>query len=111
MTLSATNEDYHKMARLDTNTKLRIVKREIFSRLQRDESLIQMILIDLLKEGSRGSATVESFRRHKKGALGSELLAELKQAVDLESIVVQRCWELMGDEWFEECVKNVDLSH
>jgi hypothetical protein len=37
---------------------------------------------------------------------GSHLLGELKQVMDLESHVARRCWELMGEDWFEDLLCN-----
>lgn len=97
------------MAHSDTNTKLRIIKREVYSMLQRDEELIEILLEELTKQGSESSTIVESFRQNKSGALGSELLGALKQVVDLESLIVRRCWDLMRQDWFDRCVRNVDV--
>lgn len=97
------------MAHSDTNTKLRIIKREVYSMLQRDEELIDILLEELTKQGSESSTIVESFRQNKNGALGSELLGALKQVVDLESLIVRRCWDLMRQDWFDRCVRNVDV--
>ena len=97
------------MTHPDTNMKLRIIKREVYSKLQRDEELIETLLEELTKEGSQASITVNSFRQNKNGSLGSELLGELKHAIELEYLVVQRCWSVMGKQWFEECSRNMDF--
>jgi len=97
------------MTQPDTSMKLRVIKREVYSKLQRDEELINILLKELTKEGSNGSSALESFRQNKNGALGSELLGELKQSIDLESLVVQRCWNLMEEKWFQDCVQNMDF--
>lgn len=93
----------------DSDAKLRIIKREVYSKLQRDEELIETLIEELTKEGSQGSTTVDWFRQNKNGALGSELLGELKQAIDLEYFVVQRCWSVMGGKWFEKCTETMDF--
>ena len=55
---------------------------------------------------------LEQFLRQRDGAnltrttSGSNLLGELKQCLDLESMVVRRCWEMMEEEWFDDILKN-----
>ncbi len=66
-------------------------------------------------EGTRRATMkmlLEQFLRQRDGGTlprttsGSNLLGELKQCLDLESMVVRRCWEIMEDEWFDDILKN-----
>ena len=70
---------------------------------------------DGLEEGRRRATVkvlLEQFLRQRDGAnltrttSGSNLLGELKQCLDLESMVVRRCWEMMEEEWFDDILKN-----
>lgn len=52
---------------------------------------------------------LEQLLRQREGASttsGSNLLGELKQCIDLESLVVRRCWEMMEEDWFEDILSN-----
>jgi hypothetical protein len=70
---------------------------------------------DGVEEGRRRATVkvlLEQFLRQRDGAnltrttSGSNLLGELKQCLDLESMVVRRCWEMMEEEWFDDILKN-----
>jgi len=70
---------------------------------------------DKTAEGTRRATMkmlLEQFLRQRDGAnlprttSGSNLLGELKQCLDLESIVVRRCWEMMEEEWFDDLLRN-----
>lgn len=67
---------------------------------------------DKTTEGARRATMkvlLEQFLRQRDGASttsGSNLLGELKQCLDLESMVVRRCWEMMEEEWFDDLLRN-----
>ena len=119
-----------------SEARIAAVRREVLWRLQRDEVLVDRLVqemdacvaspsgcgesqaVDTLATGTavkeksnRESmkAVMEQFLRQQGrvgGTSGSNLLGELKQVMDLESIVVRRCWELMEEEWFDEILSN-----
>ena len=60
-----------------------------------DRAMMKALLEKLLQQ--RGKANTTS---------GSNLLGELKQCIDLESLVVRRCWEMMEEDWFDNILRN-----
>jgi hypothetical protein len=71
---------------------------------------VQEILVDiLLREISKEEVAKITRSLLDKKAMGSELLGELKQAIDLEKIAVTRLWELLEQDSFKQLVRDLDL--
>ena len=71
---------------------------------------VQDTLVDiLLREISKEEVAKITRALLDKKAMGSELLGELKQAIDLEKIAVTRLWELLEEDSFEQLVRDLDL--
>jgi hypothetical protein len=71
---------------------------------------VQEILVDiLLREISKEEVAKITRSLLDKKAMGSELLGELKQAINLEEIAVTRLWELLEQDSFKQLVRDLDL--
>ena len=71
---------------------------------------VQEMLVDiLLREISKEEVAKITRSLLDKKAMGSELLGELKQAINLEEIAVTRLWELLEQDSFKQLVRDLDL--